>query len=133
VLTDSMSTDQSTDRTRAEREARDPHCLFCKIVAGEVSAQVVGSNAQAIAFRDLHPQAPTHVLVIPRRHAPNAAETAALGGVDALVSLAAEVAHEEGLEHGYRLVFNTGGDAGQAVFHTHLHLLGGRGLGWPPG
>jgi histidine triad (HIT) family protein len=140
VLTDSMSSEKKSEKStaqsteaRAEREARDPHCLFCKIVAGEVPAQVVGSNPQAIAFRDLHPQAPTHVLVIPRRHAANAAETAAHGGVDALVSLAAEVAQEEGLEHGYRLVFNTGGDAGQAVFHTHLHLLGGRGLGWPPG
>ena len=111
----------------------DPHCLFCKIVAEEIPAEVVGSNDTAIAFRDLNPQAPTHVLVIPRRHGANAAETAAQGGVDALISLAAEVAKEEGLTNGYRLVFNTGADAGQAVFHTHLHLLGGRNLGWPPG
>ena len=111
----------------------DPHCLFCKIVAGAVPAEVVGSNERAIAFRDLHPQAPTHILVVPRRHGADAAETASQGGVDALVSLAAEVAGEEGLDHGYRLVFNTGSDAGQAVFHTHLHLLGGRTMGWPPG
>lgn len=111
----------------------DPHCLFCKIVAGDVPAEVVASNDTAIAFRDLNPQAPTHVLVIPRRHGANAAETAAQGGVDALVGLAHEVAAEEDLDHGYRLVFNTGADAGQAVFHTHLHLLGGRNLSWPPG
>ncbi len=119
---------------KSEAEARtDPHCLFCKIVDGGIPAEVVASNAEAIAFRDLHPQAPTHVLVIPRRHGVNAAETAAQGGVDALVTLAAEVAADEGLGQGYRLVFNTGPDAGQAVFHTHLHLLGGRNLGWPPG
>ena len=123
-----MSHDQpSTDA------ARDPHCLFCKIVAGEVPAEVVATSGHAIAFRDLHPQAPTHVLVLPRRHGADAAETAAQGGVDALVTLAAQVAEAEGLDHGYRLVFNTGADSGQAVFHTHLHLLGGRSLSWPPG
>lgn len=123
----------STDPTSKDAAARDPHCLFCKIVAGEIPAEVVGTSAHAVAFRDLHPQAPTHVLVIPRRHAANAAATAGHGGVDALVVLAAQVAHDEGLEQGYRLVFNTGADAGQAVFHTHLHLLGGRNLAWPPG
>jgi histidine triad (HIT) family protein len=127
-----MSPDQTSSKATADT-ARDPHCLFCKIVAGEVPAEVVKTSAHAIAFRDLHPQAPTHVLVIPREHTANAAETAAVGGVDALVGLAAEVAEEEGLEHGYRLVFNTGPDSGQAVFHTHLHLLGGRTLSWPPG
>lgn len=114
-------------------EHTDPHCLFCQIVAEKVPAEVVASNDKAIAFRDLNPQAPTHVLVIPRRHGANAAESAEHGVMDALVSLAAEVAEEEGLTHGYRLVLNTGPDAGQAVFHTHLHLVGGRNLGWPPG
>ena len=114
-------------------EFSDPHCLFCKIVAEQIPAEIVGGNDQAIAFRDLNPQAPIHVLVIPRRHGANAAQTASHGGVDALVALAAEVAEQEGLSQGYRLVFNTGADAGQAVFHTHLHLLGGRNLGWPPG
>jgi histidine triad (HIT) family protein len=123
----------STDPNSTDASTRDPHCLFCKIVAGTVPAEVVGTSTHAIAFRDLHPQAPTHVLVIPRRHAANASETAAQGGVDALVALAAQVAHEEGLDQGYRLVFNTGPDAGQAVYHTHLHLLGGRSLTWPPG
>lgn len=117
----------------SENKTSDPHCLFCKIIAGDVPAEVVGSNDKAVALRDLHPQAPTHLLVIPRRHGVNAAETAAQGGLDALVALAAEVAAEEGLDQGYRLVFNTGADAGQVVFHTHLHLLGGRNLGWPPG
>lgn len=114
-------------------KSTDPHCLFCKIVAEEVPAEVVASNGSAIAFRDLNPQAPTHVLVIPRRHGANAAETARQGGADALISLAAEVAESEGLGQGYRLVFNTGADAGQTVFHTHIHLLGGRTMGWPPG
>jgi histidine triad (HIT) family protein len=123
----------SPHQTGPDATTRDPHCLFCKIVAAEVPAEVVATSADAIAFRDLHPQAPTHVLVIPRRHGANAAETASQAGVDALVSLADQVATQEGLEHGYRLVFNTGPDAGQAVFHTHLHLLGGRGLSWPPG
>ena len=114
-------------------QSSDPHCLFCKIVAEKVPAEVVASNDKAIAFRDLNPQAPTHVLVIPRRHGANAAESAQHGLMDDLVAFAAEVAEEEGLTHGYRLVLNTGPDAGQAVFHTHLHLLGGRSLGWPPG
>ena len=117
----------------APETARDPHCLFCSIVAGEVPAAIVATSEAAIAFRDLNPQAPTHVLVIPRHHAATAAETAAAGGLDALVSLAAHVAAEEGLDQGYRMVFNTGPDAGQSVFHTHLHLLGGRYLSWPPG
>jgi histidine triad (HIT) family protein len=123
----------SHGQSSASEPARDPHCLFCSIVAGEVPAEVVASSAEAIAFRDLNPQAPTHVLVIPRHHAATAAETAAAGGLDAVVALAVRVAHEEGLEQGYRMVFNTGPDAGQSVFHTHLHLLGGRYLAWPPG
>ncbi|MGA8045223.1 MAG: HIT domain-containing protein [Dermatophilaceae bacterium] len=123
----------SPGQSSAAGHARDPHCLFCSIVAGEVPAQVVATSEHAIAFRDLNPQAPTHVLVIPRSHAATAAETAADGGLDAVVSLAAQVAREEGLEQGYRMVFNTGPDAGQSVFHTHLHLLGGRHLAWPPG
>jgi histidine triad (HIT) family protein len=109
-------------------------CLFCKIVAGEIPGDVVLSNDHVVAFRDVNPVAPTHVLVVPRDHAPDAAATAAadpaLAG--ALVSAAAEVAAAEGLAH-YRLVLNTGAEAGQSVFHTHLHVLGGRALSWPPG
>jgi histidine triad (HIT) family protein len=109
-------------------------CLFCRIVAGDVPGDVVLSNDDVVAFRDVDPVAPTHVLVVPREHAPNAAATAAadpaLAG--ALVAAAADVAAAEGLDD-YRLVLNTGAGAGQSVFHTHLHVLGGRALTWPPG
>ncbi|GAA1997482.1 MAG: histidine triad nucleotide-binding protein [Nocardioides sp.] len=109
-------------------------CLFCKIVAGEVPAEVVHVTERTVAFRDLNPQAPTHVLVVPREHHANAAELAA-GDPQAsaeLVTTAAAVATAEGHDD-YRLVFNTGADAGQTVFHTHLHLLAGRSMTWPPG
>jgi histidine triad (HIT) family protein len=113
----------------------DPNCLFCKIVAAELPAEIVHETGTVIAFRDLTPQAPTHVLVIPRSHYPNAAalaegepETAAH-----LFDAAREIAATEGLENGYRLVFNTGAEAHQTVFHAHMHLLGGRAMGWPPG
>lgn len=109
-------------------------CLFCKIVAGEVPADVVASTDRAVAFRDLNPQAPTHVLVVPRDHHPNAAATAAADpeALAHLVEVAARVAGDEGVDD-YRLVFNTGAGVGQSVFHTHLHLLGGRSMTWPPG
>lgn len=112
----------------------DEDCLFCKIVAGDIPADVVASTDGAVAFRDLNPQAPTHVLVVPRRHQPHAAATAAAdpGAVTHLIDVAAQVAHADGLDD-YRLVFNTGAGAGQSVFHTHLHVLGGRPMGWPPG
>jgi histidine triad (HIT) family protein len=109
-------------------------CLFCKIVAGEVPGDVVLATDEVVAFRDVNPVAPTHVLVVPRAHAADAAATAAadrsLPG--ALVAAAAEVAAAEGLDD-YRLVFNTGAGVGQSVFHTHLHVLGGRSMTWPPG
>ena len=109
-------------------------CLFCRIVRGEIPAKLVAENEHCIAFRDINPQAPTHVLVVPREHVAslNEAKDAALVGRVAL--FAAEVARKEGIaEGGYRAVFNTNADAGQTVFHLHLHLLGGRHLGWPPG
>ena len=109
-------------------------CLFCKIVAGDIPADVVQSTDRAVAFRDINPQAPTHVLVIPRSHHANAAELAAAEPetVAHLVDVAAGVAASDGVED-YRLVFNTGAGVGQTVFHTHLHLLGGRAMTWPPG
>lgn len=110
-------------------------CLFCKIVAGDVPAEVVHTTERTVAFRDVNPQAPTHVLVVPRDHYANAAELAA-GDPEAsaeLVRTAAAVAAAEGHPDDYRLVLNTGADAGQTVFHTHLHVLAGRDLGWPPG
>lgn len=111
-------------------------CLFCKIVSGDVPADVVRRTDRTLAFRDINPQAPTHVLVIPKEHHPDAA---ALAAADA--ELFAEVLREaravaagDGVEEsGYRVVFNTGPGAGQTVFHVHAHVLGGRGLGWPPG
>jgi histidine triad (HIT) family protein len=114
---------------------RDPDCLFCKIVSGDVPADVVHSTDTTVAFRDVDPQAPTHVLVIPRSHHANAAELAAAEpsvAVD-LFRAAAAVAAQEDLGAGYRMVLNTGAAAHQTVFHTHLHVLGGRAMGWPPG
>lgn len=110
-------------------------CLFCRIVAGEVPATVVHETDRTLAFRDITPQAPTHVLVIPRDHH---ADLAALSDADSgyvgeLISSAVAVARAEGLDGGYRLVANTGADGGQTVHHLHLHVLGGRRMGWPPG
>jgi histidine triad (HIT) family protein len=115
--------------------ANDPECLFCKIVAGDIKADVVHESPTTVAFRDIEPQAPTHVLVIPRRHEPNAASlgVAAPDELVDLVAAAAAVAEQEKLDEGYRLVFNTGAAAHQTVFHAHLHVLGGRPMGWPPG
>lgn len=113
----------------------DPDCLFCKIVAGDIPADVVHRTDTTVAFRDIEPQAPTHVLVIPRSHHANAAELA-LAEPEVSVELfrtAAAVAEQEGLGEGYRMVFNTGRLAHQTVFHAHLHVLGGRSMGWPPG
>jgi histidine triad (HIT) family protein len=111
-------------------------CLFCKIVAGEVPAKVVRETERTLAFRDINPQAPTHVLVIPKEHHPNAATLAAAdpGLLAEVLLTAGEVAANESVaESGYRVVFNTGPQAGQTVHHVHAHVLGGRGLTWPPG
>lgn len=109
-------------------------CLFCKIVAGEIPAEIVHSTERTVAFRDLNAQAPTHVLIVPKDHYANAAELAAGDPVASaeLVTAAAAVATAAGYDD-YRLVFNTGAGAGQSVFHTHLHVLAGRPLTWPPG
>jgi histidine triad (HIT) family protein len=115
--------------------ASDADCLFCKIVSGDIPADVVHETDTTVAFRDLDPQAPTHVLVIPRTHQPNAAALAAAepGVLADLVEAAAAVTEQDGLADGYRLVLNTGPAAHQTVFHVHLHVLGGRSMGWPPG
>lgn len=109
-------------------------CLFCRIVAGEIPAEIVHSTERTVAFRDINAQAPTHVLVVPKDHYANAAELAAGDPVALaeLVSTAAAVATAEGHDD-YRLVFNTGAGVGQTVFHTHLHVLAGRPMTWPPG
>ncbi|WP_225821237.1 histidine triad nucleotide-binding protein [Streptomyces naphthomycinicus] len=109
-------------------------CLFCKIVTGEIPATIVRETETTVAFRDINPQAPTHILVIPKAHYENAAELAAAApqlAADVLAETKA-VADGEKLDS-YRLVFNTGSGAGQTVWHAHAHVLGGRGLQWPPG
>ena len=110
-------------------------CLFCRIVSGELLAAVVVEDEWAMAFRDINPQAPVHVLVIPKKHIGSLSEapeedTALLGR---LLLLAKRVARDEGLDAGYRVVLNNGAAAGQSVFHIHAHVLGGRHMGWPPG
>jgi histidine triad (HIT) family protein len=111
-------------------------CLFCRIVAGETPADIIHRDERSIVFRDINPQAPVHLLVIPREHLESLDDAsqkdeAALGH---LLRIAARVANEQGLsESGYRTVINTGAGAGQSVFHLHVHVLGGRSLQWPPG
>ena len=111
-------------------------CLFCKIVAGEIPADVVLSTDTTLAFRDVNPKAPTHVLVVTKEHYPDAAALAAADPALAgeVLRTAAAVAEGDGVvESGYQLVFNTGAGAGQSVFHVHCHVLGGRPIAWPPG
>ena len=109
-------------------------CLFCRIVSKEIPAQIVAENADCVAFRDINPQAPVHFLIVPREHVPSLNQVTDPALVGKLSAFAAELARKEGIaERGYRTVINTNADAGQTVFHIHLHLLGGRQLGWPPG
>jgi histidine triad (HIT) family protein len=111
-------------------------CLFCAIVAGDIPADIVHADEHVIAFRDITPQAPVHVLVIPRTHHDNAAGLAVADPplAAALLRVAGAIAAQEGIaESGYRIVTNTGAGAGQSVQHVHVHLLGGRSLTWPPG
>lgn len=114
----------------------DSSCLFCRISDGEIPADVVRSTPEVVAFRDINPQAPAHILIIPRKHIPSVSELDAEDAdvMGALFLMARELARDEGIEEGgYRMVVNAGADAGQTVFHIHLHLLGGREMGWPPG
>ena len=111
-------------------------CLFCKIIRREIPGKIVYEDDELLAFEDINPQAPTHLLVIPKRHIEslNALEDGDDQIVGAIVRRAAAIAKERGISSGgYRTVFNTNRDAGQTVFHIHLHLLGGRGMTWPPG
>ena len=111
-------------------------CLFCKIIAGQIPASIVFQDDRLIAFKDINPQAPMHVLIVPRRHIATLNDLAPGddGLVGEMVRRAAALAAENGhAERGYRTVFNCNGDAGQTVFHIHLHVLGGRKVAWPPG
>jgi histidine triad (HIT) family protein len=114
---------------------RDPDCLFCRIVAKEIPAEVVLDRDDVLAFRDVNPQAPTHVLVVPKQHLPS---LEALGAgheplLASLVDAVNEIARAEGVDGGFRVVTNVGPAAGQSVDHLHLHVLGGRAMTWPPG
>jgi histidine triad (HIT) family protein len=110
------------------------NCLFCRIVRKEIPAKIVAETDDCVAFRDVNPQAPTHILVVPRTHVPSLNEVTDPSVLGKLGQVATDLARREGLaEHGYRVVVNTNADAGQTVFHLHLHLLGGRHMSWPPG
>jgi histidine triad (HIT) family protein len=117
---------------------RDPSyqadCLFCRIAAGEIPADVVFENETVLVFRDINPKAPTHVLAIPRRHLDSVADLTDADGdlLAALFSAMRGVAEDAGLR-GYRILSNVGPESGQSVFHLHFHLLGGRSMSWPPG
>lgn len=111
-------------------------CLFCKIAQGQVPSKIVYQDEDVVAFEDINPQAPHHILLIPRRHIASIADLTEEDGplLARLFMVAAKLAHQLGLdERGYRIVTNTGPDAGQSVFHLHFHLLGGRKFSWPPG
>jgi histidine triad (HIT) family protein len=109
-------------------------CLFCRIVRKEIPATIVHEDADTVAFRDIDPKAPTHVLVIPKTHVSSLNEATDASMLGRLVLVAREIARTEGIhESGWRTVFNTGADSGQTVHHVHLHLLGGRAMKWPPG
>lgn len=127
---------RSPNKTGGERGKRMDDCLFCKIVEGDIDTEKVYQDEQMVAFKDINPMAPTHILIVPRRHIAtlndiNEEDASLLGG---MIHRAARLAGEMSLaEEGYRLVFNCMPGAGQSVFHIHLHLLGGRIFRWPPG
>ena len=111
-------------------------CLFCKMAAGEIKPDMVLETPSLMAFRDIHPQAPTHVLIVPRKHFAtlNDVQAAEAGIMGEMLLAAQKIARQEGIaESGYRLVMNCNADGGQTVFHIHMHLLGGRRIKWPPG
>jgi histidine triad (HIT) family protein len=110
-------------------------CLFCKIMAGEIPSKKVFEDDRTYAFRDINPQAPTHILVVPRKHIASLAEadTEDQELLGYLQLVASRIASSEGLSDGFRTVINTGNDGGQTVVHLHIHLLGGRSMHWPPG
>lgn len=113
----------------------DPSCLFCKILAGQIPAKIAYEDESCLGFHDINPQAPVHILLIPRKHFASAdeAEKADEAVLGHLHRVAAQLARQMNLTGGYRVVMNTGAAAGQTVFHAHLHLLGGRPMHWPPG
>ena len=122
--------------TARERRMNDPSCLFCRIAGGDIPATLVHEDEHLVAFRDIDPQAPLHVLVIPREHVGSLdeADDGHREILGSMLLLARDLARAEGVaESGYRTVLNVGSNGGQSVFHVHLHVLGGRRLRWPPG
>lgn len=116
------------------QQASREECLFCRIVRGEIPARIAHETATTLAFHDVNPQGPTHILVIPRRHVASLHEATDAELLGQLLAAARDVAEQEGLgPSGYRTVINTGADGGQTVAHLHLHVLGGRRFSWPPG
>ena len=109
-------------------------CVFCRIVRGEIPAQLLANTADCVAFRDLDPKAPVHILIVPKKHVSSLDDLSEPDIPGKLTMLATALARQEGIAaSGYRTVINTGPDGGQSVFHLHLHLLGGRQMSWPPG
>lgn len=110
-------------------------CIFCKIVAGQIPAKKVKEDEQLLAFHDIDPKAPTHILVIPKKHIASLAHAAAADAplLGQMLAAAAEIAREQGLSKGYRIVVSTGPEGGQTVDHLHIHVMGGRQMHWPPG
>jgi histidine triad (HIT) family protein len=114
--------------------AESPGCIFCRIARGEIPAKMVVNGKDIVAFRDLSPQAPVHILIVPRRHVASLDDSNDADLLGRMMSLAAAIARQEGIaKSGYRTVINTGKDGGQSVDHLHIHLLGGRQMAWPPG
>jgi histidine triad (HIT) family protein len=109
-------------------------CIFCRIAHGEIPAQMVANNKEMVAFRDLNPQAPVHILIVPKKHIGSLDDAADSDLLGRMMALAAAIARQEKVARtGYRTVINTGKDGGQSVDHLHIHLLGGRAMAWPPG
>jgi len=109
-------------------------CIFCRIAHGEIPAQMVANNKEIVAFRDLNPQAPVHILIVPKKHVASLDDATDAQLLGQMMSLAAAIARQEKIaKTGYRTVINTGKDGGQSVDHLHIHLLGGRAMTWPPG
>jgi histidine triad (HIT) family protein len=109
-------------------------CLFCRLIRGEIPAKLVAQTPECVAFRDIDPQAPTHIVIVPRAHIPTLADVKDPLILGQMARLATDIAKTEGVaESGFRVVVNTNANGGQTVYHLHMHLLGGRRMGWPPG
>ena len=116
------------------KSARGDGCIFCQIARGDIPAQMVANNVDMAAFKDTNPQAPVHILVIPKKHVASLDDAMDTGLLGQLLAFAAAIARQEKVsKSGYRTVINTGKDGGQSVSHLHIHILGGRALAWPPG